>query len=77
MTADQFRALCALLRSPAGPAQEAARLVLVEQVRPSDAAALTGASAPSVSNAVTRMRRGLELAKIAAEAGLKKGVNGN
>lgn len=66
MTADQFRALCTLLRSPPGPAQEAARLVLVEQMRPSDAAALAGVSPASVSNAVTRFRRGQELAARAA-----------
>lgn len=68
MTADQFRALCTLLRSPPSPIQEAARLVLVEQVRPTDAAALAGVSAASVSNAVTRFRRGQELAGLAAPA---------
>lgn len=65
MTAEQFRALCTLLRSPPGPAQEAARLVLVGQVRQVDAAALAGVSAASVSHAVARIRRGHELAKIA------------
>lgn len=66
MTEVQFAAICALLRSPPGPAQEAARLVLVEQLRPVDAATLTGVSSASVSNSVTRIRRGMELAEVAA-----------
>ena len=63
MTTDQFSALATLLRLRAGAAQEAARLVLVLGHKPSEAAALTGLSAASVSNAVSRMRRGLELAR--------------
>jgi len=66
MTADQFSALSQLLRLREGPAQEAARLVLVFGHAPGEAAALCGLSAASVSNAVTRMRRGLNLARSAA-----------
>ena len=63
MTDEQFFALAALLRMRAGPAREAARLVLVEGSRVTEAAAKTGASQPSVSNAVARCGRGLDLAR--------------
>lgn len=63
MTGEQFRALCTLLRSPPGAVQAAARLVLVEQLRPADAAALAGVSAASLSNALARLRRALEMAR--------------
>lgn len=66
MTGAQFDALATLLRLRTGAAQEAARLVLVHGHQPGEAAALMGLSAASVSNAVSRMRRGLELARVAA-----------
>lgn len=66
MTHDQFTAMVKLTRSPAGPAQDAARLVLCDQMRPADAARATGAAPASVSNAVTRIRAALELARAAA-----------
>lgn len=66
MTDAQFSALAELLRLRGGDAQEAARLVLVEGLAPSDAARRTGASPQAVSNAVTRCRAGLELARRAA-----------
>lgn len=66
MTSKQFSALAELLRLRGGAAQEAARLVLVESLAPSDAARRTGASPQAVSNAVTRCRAGLELARRAA-----------
>lgn len=66
MTPKQFKSLVELMRSPAGPAQDAARMVMCDQMRPADAARATGAAPASVSNAVTRMRAALELAKIAA-----------
>lgn len=66
MTHDQFTAMVKLTRSPAGPAQDAARLVLCDQMRPADAARATGAAPASVSNAVTRIRASLEMARVAA-----------
>jgi|DEB19_MinimDraft_2_1074335.scaffolds.fasta_scaffold103281_1 hypothetical protein len=66
MTHDQFAALAKLTRSPSGPAQDAARLVLCDQMRPADAARATGAAPASVSNAVTRIRASLEMARVAA-----------
>lgn len=63
MTDAQFSALAELLRLRGGDAQEAARLVLVEGLTPSDAARRTDASLQAVSNAVSRCRTGLELAK--------------
>ena len=66
MTHDQFTAMVKLTRSPAGPAQDAARLVLCDQMRPADAARATGAAPASVSNAVTRIRAALEMARVAA-----------
>lgn len=65
MTPKQFAALARLTRSPAGPAQDAARLVLCDQMRPADAARATGAAPASVSNAVTRLRVSLDLARVA------------
>ncbi len=66
MTPKQFAALARLTRSPAGPAQNAARMVLCNQMRPADAARATGAAPASVSNAVTRLRAAMELARVAA-----------
>lgn len=66
MTADQFAALAELLRLRDGPAREAARLVLVDGVKQIDAAAATGISRASTGNAVSRVRRGMELAARAA-----------
>lgn len=66
MTHDQFTALAKLTRSPSGPAQDAARMVLCDKMRPADAARATGAAPASVSNAVTRIRAALELARAAA-----------
>lgn len=68
MTAAQFDALAQLLRVRDGAAREAACLVLVDGLQPSEAARLTGLSAASVSNAVSRFRRGMELATAAATA---------
>jgi len=62
MRAEAFEALATLLQARQGPAREAARLVLVEGRKPSEAARQTGLSPASVSNAVTRFRRGMELA---------------
>jgi hypothetical protein len=64
----QFAALAQLLRMQDGPAMVAAALVLVDGARPTDAAAVAGCSRASASNAVSRMRRGLDLAQQAAGA---------
>ena len=66
MSPEAFEALAKLLRSPPGPAQDAARQVLVDGLRPADVARALDVSPAVVSNAVTRMRAGLELARIAA-----------
>lgn len=68
LTDERFAALADLLRMRGGPAQEAARLVLVDAVGPADAARITGLSPASVSNAVARARAGLRLAQIATGA---------
>ncbi len=59
MTAAQFQALAKLLQIRHGAARQAAYLVLVDGYRPSMAARETGLSLAGVSNAVTRMRKGL------------------
>lgn len=66
MNEAQFAALAQLLRMQDGPSLTAARMVLVDGARPVDAAALAGISPPGASQAAARMRRGLELARIAA-----------
>ena len=63
MTPAQFEALAKLLGLRGGPSAEAARLVLVDGVSVTEAAARTGVSQPGVSNAVARCRKGLELAR--------------
>jgi predicted DNA-binding protein (UPF0251 family) len=62
----EFDALAKLLRMKSGPAREAARLVLVHRFKVGEAAWATGASQPSVSNAVARCKRGIALVRIAA-----------
>ena len=61
MTPVQFSALSKLLQVRKGAAREAAYLVLVNGLRPSEAARQTGLSPASVSNAVTRFRKGMKL----------------
>lgn len=65
MTPDQFQALATLLQLRAGPAQQAAYLVMVDKLRLTDAAALAGVSQPAASNALKRARAGLALAQAA------------
>lgn len=60
MTGAQFDALAKLLRSRA-PALTAARLVLVDGSKPSEAARATGMQLNAVSNAVARFRAADEL----------------
>lgn len=66
MTVDQFAALAELLRLRAGPAQECARLVLVDDLTVPEAARRACVSYQAGHNAVQRCRRGLELARRAA-----------
>lgn len=63
MTADQFAALAELLRLRAGPAQEVARLVLVEGISVPEAARTAGLEYTAASQAVRRVRLGLELSR--------------
>ncbi len=63
MTPDQFSALAELLALRDGPAREAARRVLVDGVSPSWAADELSISRQSVSNALSRCRRGFDLAR--------------
>ena len=64
MNREQFEVLSKLLRSR-GAANEAARLVLVEGLRPSEAAAESGASSANVADAVRRFRDANALIKSA------------
>jgi len=66
MTGEQFGALARLLRLRPGPASAAARLVLVDGLRPAQAADRTGCSPQSVSNTLAACRRGIDLARRAA-----------
>lgn len=66
MTESQFTALAQLLRLRPGPAQDAARLVMVQGMAAPDAARKVGMEYPDAHRAVKRVRTGLDLAKIAA-----------
>jgi hypothetical protein len=61
MTPERFAALARLIRMRGGAAQEAARLVLVDGLRPADAARATALSQQAVCNAVSRVRRADDL----------------
>lgn len=63
MTAEQFAALSELLRLRAGPAQNAARLVLVDRLSVPDAARSAGIEYIAAHKAVKRAERGLTLVK--------------
>lgn len=66
MTPARFAALATLLRLRAGPAQVAARLVLVDGLRLADAAREAGCTPQSAANTLAACRRGLALARTAA-----------
>lgn len=66
MTPEAFDALAQLLRLRAGPAREAARMVLVDGLRTTDAAALAGCSQVSVSKTVAVCKAGQALVRRAA-----------
>lgn len=57
----QFDVIARLIRSSEGPAREAARLVLVEGVKPGEAALRASCSPQSVSQAVRRIREAAAL----------------
>jgi DNA-directed RNA polymerase specialized sigma24 family protein len=57
MTPERFSAIARLIRMRGGRSQEAARLVLVDGLRPIEAARKTGLSSQAVNNAVARVRR--------------------
>ena len=63
MTTDQFAALAELLRLRSGPAQEVAKLVLVDGIGVPDAARQVGLEYTAAHKAVKRAQRGLELAR--------------
>lgn len=65
MTPAAFDALAELLRLRAGPAQVAARLVLVDGLRQADAAREAGCTPQSAANTLAACRRGLALAQSA------------
>lgn len=67
MTENQFFAIVKLTRmQPEGTSTKAAKMVLVDRVKPSHAADACGITRVSVSSATRRVKEALELAKIAA-----------
>lgn len=66
MTNHQFLALAKMMRMARGPAQEAARLVLVDGLKPADAARATKTTPQAAGQAVKRARTALRLAQAAA-----------
>ena len=66
MTPERFEALASLLRLRFGPAQVAARLVLVDGLRLADAAREAGCTPQNAANTLAACRRGLALARVAA-----------
>ena len=65
MTHEQFNAIASLLGLRTGSAQDAARMVLVDGMAQSQVVAQLGMSRASVSNACTRVRKGMALAEAA------------
>ena len=63
MTDEQFDAIATLIRMKKGRSREAARLVLVEGILPTDAAALVELSRSAVRNTVKRVEHGMQLAR--------------
>jgi predicted DNA-binding protein (UPF0251 family) len=64
MTPDQFGALAQLMRLRKSPSCEALRLVLVEGLSQSEAAASNGIPRTNVTRQVTSAHRTLELARV-------------
>lgn len=70
MTLDQFHAIAVLIRMRGGPSEEAARLVLVDGMRPCDAARKVGLSPQGVSDAVRRVKNAAKLVeKVCGDGG--------
>jgi hypothetical protein len=63
---NKFDALARLMRLRPGPAQDAARLVLVAGMSTPAASRAVGMSYPTAHQAVKRVKTGLELARKAA-----------
>ena len=66
LTDEKFNALAALLRLRDSPSRAAARLVLVDELTPAEAARAAGTTPQAVSNALASCRRGIALAQIVA-----------
>jgi uncharacterized phage protein gp47/JayE len=66
MTPTQFNAITQLLRLRSGPAQQVARLVLVDGLGVPDAARQVGLEYTAASQAVRRVKAGHALALVAA-----------
>jgi hypothetical protein len=64
----QFRAVAKLISLRTGPAQNAAREVLVKGAAPGQAANAAGCSPQSAANTIKRIKRAMQLAKDAAAA---------
>lgn len=65
MTPEQFNSLAQLLRVRAGKSRTAARLVLVDGLKQAVAARQTGLGPAGVGNVVSRLKKGLAIAKTA------------
>lgn len=68
MTPDQFSALSTLMGLRSGPAQDAARLVLVDGLTKAEAARQAGCAPQSADQAVRRCQRVVKLARVVAGA---------
>jgi hypothetical protein len=66
MTDAQFTALAQLLRLRPGPAQDAAKLVMVQGMPTAEAARAVGMDYRAASYSVKRVRAGLELVRLVA-----------
>lgn len=71
MTPSQFTALAELLRLRGGPAQECARLVLVDGQKIKAAGEATGLAYRKAAEAVQRVREGRDLARQAVAEPVK------
>ena len=63
MTAEQFQALAELIKLRGGKSQEAARLVLVADLTPAEAARQAGATPQAVNSVLRSCERGTDLAR--------------
>jgi len=71
MSPEFFDSLSRLMRLRGGSAQEAARLILVEGLRPSEAARRTGIFLDSASKAAVRVRKAARIVSGAVDGFLK------